>query len=116
MCVCVCACMRASLAKEIGMKILPTTILDLMLGYVSSHYTHYHVLPESQQSGIKMLMEVLEVAAARYRQKHNKIPVLFINGINLLVKNQKELFHSLVTLAKIMANNGQLFWLVARAP
>ena len=39
-----------------------------------------------------------------YVQKHGVVPVLFIDGVDLVAKHNPLLFSSLITQAKIMAN------------
>ena len=54
------------LSKEIGMKTTPSTILDLVLGYISERYVLYHQLPESKIDGIEMVFSVLNDVSTRY--------------------------------------------------
>ena len=58
-----------SLSQEMGMKLEPTTFLDLALSYISESYCHYHVLPKCQLDGIDYAIGVLENAAMRYTKK-----------------------------------------------
>ena len=90
------------------MKTSPSTILDLALGYFSPRYTHYYMLPESQVNGIRLVLEVLEKAASRFKAEFGKIPVLIIDGVDLLAKHDEELCLQLITLSKILANTNQL--------
>ena len=92
------------LSHEIGMKTVPTTVLDLALSYVSGAYCHYHVLPEYQPGGFAQVIDVLENSAAEYSKKYGKVPVLFIDGVDILAKHDEELFCALITRAKILAN------------
>ena len=36
----------SGLVEELGMKIKPTSVFDLMLEYISSRYCHYHRVPD----------------------------------------------------------------------
>ena len=56
----------SGLSREIGLKIAPSTFLDLILGYVSQKYTHYYELPECQLSGIKMVLNILSETSKCY--------------------------------------------------
>ena len=96
------------LSREIGMKITPNTALDLLLGYISQRYAHYYELPESQLSGINVVIDVLDDVSTRYIWEHKKIPVLFIDGIDVLAKYDEELCSQLVILCKVLANNDKL--------
>ena len=55
-----------SLSQEIGMKLVPTTVLDLALSYVSGSYCRYYVLPKCQLDGIDQIIDVLENAATQH--------------------------------------------------
>ena len=98
----------SDLSREIGMKIAPITFLDLILGYVSQKYTHYYELPECQLSGIKMVLNILNETAKRYIREKKKISVLFLDGVDVLAKHDPNLFTTLITLAKVLANNNEL--------
>ena len=96
------------LSKEVAMKTSPSTILDLALGYFSPRYMRYYVLPGSQVNGIGLVLEVLAKAASRFKTEFGKIPVLLIDGVDLLAKHDEELCLQLITLSKILANTYQL--------
>ena len=97
-----------SLSQEMGMKLEPTTFLDLALSYISESYCHYHVLPKCQLDGIDYAIGVLENAAMRYTKKYGEVPVLFIDGVDILAKRNTKLCHTLLTRAKILANGNKL--------
>ena len=59
------------LSKKIGMKSQPHTILDLVLGYISEKYTHYHVLPDDPQVALTKVLEVLQTESLRYQKEEN---------------------------------------------
>jgi len=48
------------LSKDIGMKISPSTALDLAVSYISQAYCHYHIFPKSQKAGLGEVLAVLE--------------------------------------------------------
>jgi len=43
-----------------------------------------------------------------FQKKHGKMPVLFLDGIDLVVKYDEKLFGALVTQAKGLSNRGML--------
>lgn len=96
------------LSNALNMKVAPRNFLDVLLGYVSERYTQYHVLPESQPEGINTIAELLIKVAKRYKQYYGKIPILVIDGVDLLAKNEPEACASLVIQSKILANEGLL--------
>jgi len=55
-----------------------------------------------------MVLDILKDAATRYQQNHGKVPVLFLDGVDLLAKHDKELCCHLITHAKVMANERTL--------
>lgn len=65
------------LSKELNMKTLPTNFMDLMVGYISEKYTYFHVLPEDQLAGIKVVFNAVEKEASHYKRKYGQIPTLF---------------------------------------
>ena len=101
-----------SLSQEIGMKLGARTALDLFLGYISQAYCHYYILPENRIDGIQNVLEVLSKAAIYYQSKHNRIPVLFIDGVDILAKHDKKLCEALITLTKywLMEIYSNWFW------
>ena len=98
----------AGLSKEIGMKTLPKSVLDIMLGYLLSRYQYYHVLPDEQLPWLDMVLQVLTCTASSYMRAYGKIPMLFIDGVNLLVKRDQDLCGALIALAKILANGDKI--------
>ena len=96
------------LSQEIGMKLSPTGIFDLFLGYISQVYCHYHILPENQIAAIQRVFEVLQRSAGVYTKKYQHMPVVFIDGVDILAKHTPKLCEALITLAKILANNNIL--------
>ena len=98
----------SALSKEIGMKTLPTTFIDLALSYVSTSYCHYHQLLESQVAGLDMVLKVLSDVAKLYTRKSGKVPLLCINGVDVLAKRNEKLCSALISLAKLMASTNIL--------
>ena len=98
----------SSLSKELGMKTEPRTVLDLMLGYVSENYTHYHRLPDALDAALSKVLEVFENEALRYRKEAKKIPVLVIDGVDILAKKNEDLCCQLITTAKVLANDNRV--------
>ena len=97
----------SNLSKELGMK-GPATIFDLILSYISESYRHYHILPESQLAGIDMVLSILEEISGQYIQKFEKVPVLILDGVDLLAKYDPEMCCHLLTHAKVLANKKTL--------
>lgn len=50
-------------------------------------------------------MGVLKKAAISYKAKYSKTPVVFIGGVDILAKRNKELCEMLIIKAKILANS-----------
>lgn len=67
-----------------------------------------YVLPELQLVGLDVVLNSLEEAAIHYQEEFGQVPVLFLDGVDLLAKHNKELCCRLITHAKVMANKGTL--------
>lgn len=76
---------------------------------MSEKYAHYHVLLPNQLAGLEMVLGLLEDVSTRFIM-NKKTPVLFLDGIDILAKDEKEekLCGALITMAKILANNKKL--------
>ena len=98
----------SGLSNEVGMKTSPTMVLDLFLGHISMRYQLYHILPGKQLPGLDMVMQVLTHTASAYTKSSEKIPVLFIDGVDLLAKRNTDLCSALISLAKILANSKKI--------
>ena len=92
------------LSREIGLHTAPSTVLDLILGYASDKYTHYVQLPECEFKALNEVFEILKNASIKYKKNMGRIPVLVIDGIDVLAKHNEELCCQLITTAKILAN------------
>lgn len=87
------------------MKVAPSGIIDLILGYISDSYKLYHEIPEDKDKSLATIMNVLQVAAKKFQAKHGKIPFLFIDGIDVLANKDEELVTCLLSHAKYMSNH-----------
>ena len=82
----------SDLAKEISMKTEPSSIIDLALGYLSSNYKLYHELSDdNDKKRLSVIMNVLKEASKMFQAKYKKMPVLFIDSIDVLAKEDKNL-------------------------
>ena len=86
------------LAKSLAMKIAPSNIFDLFLGYFSSNYFMYYRLSHDQEATLDSILEVLERAA---KLVHGKMTTLLIDGADILTKHEEG-------QAKRLANAGIL--------
>ena len=86
------------------MKTAPSTIFDLALGYISDRYTHYVELPQCELKALKTVFDISEDVSVKYKKKMRQVPVLVIDGVDLLAKHNEELCCQLITNAKILAN------------
>lgn len=72
------------------MKNKPTRVLDLMLLHITK-LCPLSSLPECPLKGTSLVMATLKVAAENYKDKHGKMPVLFLDGADLLAKDKEDL-------------------------
>ena len=92
----------SGLAEKLGMKIKPTSVFYLLLEYVSSKYCHYYRFPDCLLVGIAMVLNTLQAAAVKYKLKHGREPVLFLDGSDQLAKHDAPLFNRLLVHAKVL--------------
>ena len=100
--------LATGLARAVSMKIAPSNVFDLVLGYISSTYFMYYRLSKSQEVAVDTIFETLEVAAKKFISEKGETPTLFIDGSDLIAKHEKGLFVHLISHAKRMANAGVL--------
>ena len=94
-----------NLSKELGMKTDLENVFDLILGRITKRYTHYLVLPESGLRGLDMVHGLLESVSTQYVKIFRRVPVLFLDGVDLLAKCDPEMCSHLIIHTKILANN-----------
>ena len=86
-------------------KTVPTNIWDLILGYVSDRYLHYYNLKsECQLTGLDIVFKAIWDAAVEYQKNYGKVPVLFIDSVDLLAKYDEEVCRHLISYSKLLAN------------
>ena len=82
------------LAFKMGMRLGPTDVVDVFLGYLSSGYKHYYELPPDPLIAFDFVIETFKGAARRYKAKSGNILTIFIGGIDLLAKIAPDAFIS----------------------
>ena len=93
------------LAEAVGMKVGPSNILDLVLGYFSSDTFVYYHLPKNQEEATNMIFKTLKKASIKFQSTKGKVPTLFIDGSDVLAKFEKDLFIHVLQHAKELAND-----------
>ena len=53
------------LAAKIGMRLGPSNVEDMMLGYLSSEYKHYYELPSSTLKAVDIVTDTFKGATKR---------------------------------------------------
>ena len=101
------------LAKTIGMDLEPTSwfdVISVLLCYTIGFkdYIGYFELPKNEGEATTFILNALEERAIIFREKHHFVPVIFIDGIDVLAKFNEEAFVKLVTRAKYHANTGTI--------
>ena len=103
------------LAKAVGMVTEPKNLVDLLLAYVSHNYRQYHVLPDDNDKdkglaglGVSYVLDEIAKAGKRFKSRHGSIPVLILDGVDLIAKFNPDAFIVLVDRAKFLANEGTL--------
>ena len=93
------------LATCIGMRLQPSNIEDLILGYVSAEYRHHYRLLKTLEEGVNVAMRKLKYVAQRFESKHRMMPCIYIDGVDLLAAKNEEAFLRLISYAKEFAND-----------
>ena len=96
-------CLPTQLATRMGMYLGPSNV-DLIITYLSSSYKHFHELPLNQLMAIDHVMATFKEATTKYQAKHDHMPSVFIDRVDLLTKHDPELFLWLISHANIFAN------------
>ena len=68
----------------------------------------YRLPRDLQHEGVSQVLDILAERGVRFREKHGHIPCLFIDGVDLLSKENPTAFVALVDKAKALASNGSL--------
>lgn len=80
----------SDIAKEIGMKVARSGVIDLILGYMSNNYKLYHEMPEgNDKESLATIMDGLQVAAMKFKAKNQEMQFLFIDRIDVLAKKER---------------------------
>ena len=98
------------LARKIGMKLVgDTNFIDILVEKVwGTSFINFYRLPQELPLAMSFVLDTLAERGSIFRKNHNRIPCLFIDGVDLLAKKYREEFLTLVDLAKHYANNGML--------
>jgi len=80
------------LASEMGMKVSPSNFLDKLLSYFATTYTLHYSLPSDQEQALNKITKTFKSVGIKFTEEHGKHPTLFIDGVDLLVKTNEDLF------------------------
>ena len=98
----------ATLATEVGMKLNPFGLLDLVLSHISTEYALYHKIPQDPYKALNYVLSTIQKSAITFEEKHGYVPTLFIDGADLLAKNNENFTKHLISHAKILSNENIL--------
>ena len=96
------------ITDQLKLKVKPVGIIDLALGHISSNYSTYHQLPADIHASLDYIFNLLTKASIQYKEQHQQMPVLFIDGCDTLAKSSPKIFDRLVHLAKVLINDKTL--------
>lgn len=68
----------------------------------------YRLPKDLQHEGVSQVLDIVAERGARFREKHGYMPCFFIDGVDLLSKENPTAFDALVDKAKTFASNGSL--------
>ena len=101
-------CFAQDLGEAAGMIQRPEGIIDFVFTYLTQNlYPQYHVIP-SDESAIAYVLDKIGEQAKKFKSKHGNTLVLVIDGIDLLAKDNKQVFLKIVDRAKFLSNSRTL--------
>ena len=96
------------IAKTCGISIEPN-ILDMVATRMVPTWKKHLTLPsDSESKAVATVFPVILRGGLQYKIKHKKVPVLIIDGADLVAKNDENLFKALVEWAKRGANEDSI--------
>ena len=100
------------LAKACGVPVEPDWLDTIVSKLFSAWKTHIAILPKDEDS-LALILPVIADGGKLYKEEHNRcIPVLFIDGVDILAKQKdpadQKLYTNLVDWAKKCANEDSL--------
>ena len=96
------------LAKACGVPVEPNW-WDAVVAKLFGTYRTYVTLPPSDQDALALVLPIIAEGAKAYIKKKTLIPVLFIDGVDILAKEEdNRLYVNLVDWAKKCANEDSL--------
>ena len=89
------------MAEACGIKLRPSGVFHLLLSYIPGRrYVHYHVLPKSRKGTIGYVLDKVAKESVTFKEEHGFIPCLFVDGVDLLAKEDQAAFIALIDRAK----------------
>ena len=89
-------CLAQDLGTAVGMVQQLTSPIDLLLTYLSGDsYVQYHKVP-SGELGMQYVLAGLEEQTLKYKSKHARTPVLIIDGVDLVAKENMKMYVQLI--------------------
>ena len=96
------------LAKACGVPVEPN-LFDVVISKLFSAWKTHITLPSNDEKALALILPVIAEGCKAYKDRHNRrIPVLFIDGVDILAKQNKELYINLVDWGKKLANEDSL--------
>ena len=96
------------IAKACGIPLEPN-ILDMVISYAFPMWKKHLTLPsDSETKALATVFPVISKVGKKYHEDYDTVPVLIIDGTDIVAKNNKKLFDALVEWAKRCANDDSL--------
>ena len=93
-----------TLAAEVGMKLGTSGLFDLVLSHISTEYALYHKIPQDSFQALNYVISTIQKSAKVFKKAYGYAPTLFIDGADLLAKNDEKFTRHLISHAKILSN------------
>lgn len=98
------------LACKIGMKLMEdTSVIDVLRESIGiKSWINFYRLPTNFSLALSYVLEKLAERGANFQRNRNRMPCLFIDGVEKLARKYPKVMVNLIDLAKYYANNGML--------
>ena len=96
-----------NLARAVGLKTAPEGVLDYALSWLNPAYTPplYRLKGEPMTVKAGVLCRIIKDAAERYTKRYGDMPVLFLDGCDILAKRDASVVETLIQFAKTFADD-----------
>ena len=93
------------LGESVGMTTKPNSIIDLAVSSLSDTYHHYHTIPDHPRLAVAYVLNKIAAQALIFKKKYGYSPCLVLDGVDLIAKEDPNIFVYLIDRAKYLSNS-----------